>query len=60
MNTDHYINHGEFIILNRDDEGNYLPVTFSDGSLVIYGDKAEAIEDAGKTGIVTEIIIPKN
>lgn len=60
MNTDHYINHGEYIILHRDEEGNYMPVTFSDGSLVIYGDVNEALHDAGKTGLVTEVIIPKN
>ena len=35
-------------------------MTFKDGTLVIYGDVNEALSDAGKTGLVTEVIIPKN
>ena len=60
MNTDHYIYNAEYIILHRTNSGDYKPVTFKDGTLVIYGDVNEALSDAGKTGLVTEVIIPKN
>lgn len=59
MNTDHYIRLNDYIVLHRNEEGDYKPLCFSDGTLVIYGNEAEAKDDAGKDGIVAEIFIPK-
>lgn len=35
----------DYIILAKQENGAYKPVTFSDGDIVIYGDKNEAIND---------------
>lgn len=48
----------DYIILDPI-EGEYKPLTFSDGALVIYGTKAEAEHDRVGDAIIAEIIIPK-
>lgn len=50
--------HKDYIIL-YESKGEYYPVTFKDGSIVIYGDKTEAMQDASPKSIVAEIIFPK-
>jgi hypothetical protein len=47
-----------YIVLLKN-EGEYYPVKFQDGSVVIYGDKTEAMQDASPNEIVAEIIFPK-
>lgn len=48
----------DYIIL-YESKGEYYPLTFKDGSIVIYGDKEEAQNDAKPNRIVAEIIFPK-
>lgn len=47
----------DYIVLYKN-QGEYYPITFKDGSIVIYGDKTEAMQDASPNRIVAEIIFP--
>lgn len=55
---DKYLPLRDFIILHKQGHLEFKPMTFSDGSLVIYSNEQEAKDDAGHDGIVAEIILP--
>lgn len=54
------VTHKEYIVLFQRGYKEYAPAVFTDGTLVVYGNLSEAIEDAGTEGVVAELVIPKS
>lgn len=45
----------DYIIVRQTDEGHLKPVTFADGSLIVYSTRQEAEDDMGPGDMLAEI-----
>lgn len=45
----------DYIILHRQQNGEFKPVTFQDGVIVIYGNKEDAVADMGDSDVLFAI-----
>jgi hypothetical protein len=49
---------GDYILATRQEDGTYKPITFSDGSLVIYGSRKDAEQDKLPDEVIITVSIP--
>lgn len=60
MNTDYHKGTQSYIIVRITDEGHLKPITFRDGTLVVYGSKDEAEYDMEDGDMLASISVEPN